>query len=199
MTDKLNPCPNAPGRTDGDEVILVNAQDEQVGVAPKMHVHREGLLHRAVSVFLFDVEGRVLLQRRALAKYHSGGLWSNTCCGHPRPGESSIEAARRRLHEEMGVTCAVMPAFEFVYRAELPNGLVEYELDHVFVGWFDGEPIPDPAEVTEWRWAALEAILADYALHPGGYTAWFRAALLLLGAEAETDSAQALRQRTLHS
>jgi len=161
--------------TSVDLVVLVDGRDTAVGVAPKLDVHRDGRLHRAVSVLLFDDAGRVLLQRRAEGKYHSAGLWSNTCCGHPRPDEPVIDAARRRLRAEMGIDVAaadVELAATFVYRAELAGGLVEHELDHLVVGRWTGEPMPDGREVAEWRWVARDALERDLAATPQRYTAW---------------------------
>lgn len=159
-----------------ERVILVDARDVPVGEAEKLEAHRRGALHRAFSVFLLDRAGRVLLQRRAASKYHSGSLWSNTCCGHPRPGEGAAAAAARRLQEEMGVQCPLEPAGAFVYRAQLGE-LVEHEYDHVFVGRFDGSPEPDPAEVAEWRWETRGELQADLAAHPERYTVWLAKAL----------------------
>ena len=169
-------------------VVLVNERDEPLGTAPKSRVHRTGERHRAVSVFLFDREGRVLLQRRAASKYHSPGLWSNTCCGHPRPGEQTMDAARRRLREEMGVECDLVHALTFEYRAEVGPELLEHEVDHVFSGIFRGEPVPDPAEVQQWDWMALETLDADCRQRPERYSAWLPIALARLmrsGREAE--------------
>lgn len=165
-----------------ERVVLVDASDTVVGSHGKLGAHEEGLLHRALSVFVFDGRGRLLLQRRATGKYHSGGLWTNTCCSHPRPGEGVVEAAHRRLREEMGFDCPLAPACSFVYRAELDNGLIEHELDHVLVGRFDGEPRPDPLEADGWRWAALAEVEADLASSPGRYSAWLPAALAELRA-----------------
>src|SRR5258708_3363519 len=133
-------------------VVLVDPDDRSLGVAGKMEVHSEGNLHRAHSVFVFDSTGRMLLQRRASGKYHSGGLWSNACCGHPGPGESVEDAASRRLMEEMGVDCQLRKLFEFVYRVEFGNGMTEHEYDHVLVGEFDGTPGLNSDEVEDWRW-----------------------------------------------
>ncbi|MEM7787978.1 MAG: isopentenyl-diphosphate Delta-isomerase, partial [Bacteroidota bacterium] len=159
-----------------ERVVLVDADDREVGTADKLAVHRDGRLHRAVSVFLFDGDGRWLLQRRADGKYHSPGLWSNTACTHPRPGELPVDAASRRLEEEMGVRCLLQPAFTRVYRAELPGPepLVEHELDHVFVGHFEGEPVPADAEVSGWEWIDADALRADLRARPERYTPWFR-------------------------
>ena len=163
--------------TDEDRVVLVDANDREVGTEAKLEAHRSGRLHRAFSVFLFDARGRLLLQQRALGKYHSGGLWANACCGHPRPGEGVLEAARRRVREELGIDCAPQPAFGFVYRAPLGNGLVEHEYDHVPVGRFDGRPLPDANEVAAWRWAEPEELRADLRDNPSRYAAWFSLAL----------------------
>lgn len=160
-----------------EQVILVDEQDRELGAVEKMQAHREGALHRAFSVFVFDAEGRLLLQRRARAKYHSGGLWSNTACGHPRPGEATQAAAHRRLREEMGFDCELREAFDFLYRAELAGGLVEHELDHVFVGRFDGEPAPDASEVEGWRRTTLEKLREDLGRRPDEYSYWLRVAL----------------------
>jgi isopentenyl-diphosphate delta-isomerase len=159
-----------------EQVILVDERDRLAGEAEKLEAHRQGRLHRAFSVFVLDSAGRVLLQRRAAAKYHSGRLWSNTCCGHPRPGEETRAAAERRLGEEMGFQCPLAAAGAFVYRAPLED-LVEHEYDHVFRGRFDGDPRPDPAEVEAWQWMPLEDLEAGLAAHPGDYTVWLREAL----------------------
>jgi isopentenyl-diphosphate delta-isomerase len=154
-----------------ERVILVDERDRPAGEAEKLAAHRQGRLHRAFSVFVLDASGRVLMQRRAATKYHSGRLWSNTCCGHPRPGEDTRAAAGRRLAEEMGFQCPLEPAGVFVYHASLGD-LVEHEYDHVFRGRFDGDPRPDPAEVEAWQWMELEALEAGLAACPGDYTVW---------------------------
>lgn len=165
---------------DADEVVvLVDEHDREVGQAPKLQAHERGLLHRAFSVFVLNGRGEVLLQRRADGKYHSGGLWTNTACGHPRPGEPAAAAARRRLREEMGFECALVPAGSFVYRARV-GGLVEHEVDHLFHGQYDAAPHPDPAEVGAWRWMRVETALADAREHPEHYTPWFALALAAL-------------------
>jgi len=163
-----------------EQVVLVDERDAEVGVAPKQRVHETGELHRAVSVFLFDSLGRLLLQRRASGKYHSAGLWSNTCCSHPRPGEAPGAAASRRLREEMGIECDLEPRGTFTYRAALDNGLVEHEVDHLFVGRFDGEPLPDRSEVGEWRWIAIAALEKECAANPERFTPWLPLALAAL-------------------
>ena len=157
--------------------MLVDANDAQLGSEAKLPAHQLGLLHRAFSVFLFDPRGRLLLQRRAAGKYHSGGLWTNTCCSHPRPGEAVAAAARRRLRQEMGIDCPLEPAFQFVYCAALDHGLTEHEYDHVLVGRFQGEPAPDPAEVDDWRWAAAGEVLRELEAAPERFTVWFRIAI----------------------
>ena len=139
----------------------------------KMAAHQEGALHRAFSVFVFNSDGELLLQRRALHKYHSGGLWTNTCCSHPRPGEDLDAAVHRRLVEEMGFDCEANHAFSFLYHQEVGE-LIEHELDHVFVGRFDGIPQINPEEVAAFKWVKMEDLLADMKAHPDQYTVWFR-------------------------
>jgi len=167
-----------------ERVILVDENDVERGSAEKLRAHAEGVLHRAFSVLVFNPRGEVLLQRRAAEKYHSGGLWSNTCCGHPRPGEETARAARRRLREEMGFECELTPLFGFRYRVELADGLSEHEYDHVFVGRYDGDPLPDPGEVEAWRWAGLDAVRRDVLHASERYTYWFRLLLERLPARA---------------
>ena len=180
------------GSGDADErVVVVDADDQVVGTARKLEAHRIGVLHRAVSVLVTDGAGNVLLQRRASGKYHSGGLWTNTCCGHPRPGEPPAAAAARRLADEMGVRCALEHAGTFRYRAALHDGLVEHEIDHVFVGRWTGEPSPDPLEASEWQWVPASVLRGEVRRHPERYTAWLAQVLdtsaqhPLLGAVAE--------------
>lgn len=153
-------------------VVVVDPDDRTLGVTPKLAAHVSGTLHRAFSVVVADGEGRILLQQRAADKYHSGGLWSNSCCGHPRPGEHVADAAARRLEEEMGIRCALEVVGTVQYRAALPNGLVEHEVDHVFVAHWRGEPTPDPVEVAAWSWAHLAAVRLYLAIRPDRYTAW---------------------------
>ena len=163
-------------------VVLVDSCDTPIGVAPKLAAHRDGLLHRAVSVLVFDDAGRVLLQRRAAGKYHSPLLWSNTCCGHPRPNESSHDAARRRLREEMGVaSCRLESAGRFQYRADVPGALVECEVDHVYVGRWSGTPRPDPREVESWRWCTVDDLVRDLGTSPLRHTVWLPKVLAHLG------------------
>ena len=158
-------------------VVLVDRDDVAVGTMEKMQAHRDGLLHRAFSVFVFRPDGRMLLQQRAVAKYHSGGLWTNTCCSHPYPGEDVADAAHRRLREEMGFDCELHHAFSFIYRAELDGGLSEHELDHVFVGRSEDVPEPDPEEVESWREVRLDDLDRELATDPERFTVWFRIAL----------------------
>lgn len=157
-----------------DHVIVVDANDVQIGAVPKIDAHRNGLRHRAISVVIGDQHRRVLLHRRAAAKYHSGGLWTNTCCSHPRPGEDASDAAARRLFEEMGIICPLSFLFRMNYRAEVSNGLIEDEIVHVFGGRFDGEPTPDPLEVSDWCWKSFDEVERDVNLRPDIYTVWFR-------------------------
>ena len=158
-------------------VVLVDENDVKIGLAPKLEAHRTGELHRAFSVMLIDSRGRLLLQRRAFEKYHSGGRWANTCCGHPRDGESVVDSAERRLAEEMGITCALTQAGSFIYRANVDAGLVEHELDHLLIGRFDGDPVPTASEVVEWKWSSLDEVKRDLGENPDAYAAWFPAAL----------------------
>ena len=160
--------------TDNDPVVLVDADDVAVGTAGKLDAHRRGLRHRAISALVHNSAGEFLLQRRNSAKYHSGGLWTNACCSHPQPGESVADAAKRRLNEEMGLDCALKPLFRFSYRADVPGGLIEDEIVHVFGGRHDGPVVPDPAEVEEWKWIALRDLEADLRARPDDYTVWFR-------------------------
>jgi isopentenyl-diphosphate delta-isomerase len=155
-------------------VVLVDPYDAPVGTQEKLAAHEQGQLHRAFSVFVFDGAGRMLLQRRAEGKYHSAGLWSNTCCGHPRPGEETAAGARRRLREEMGLDCALEPAFTFLYRASVGGGLTEHEFDHVFTARCEDPPRPDPAEVGEWRWIAPADLSTEMEAFPERFTFWFR-------------------------
>ena len=157
-----------------ERVVLVDEQDRCIGSEEKLKAHRDGVLHRAFSVFVFSSRGELLLQRRTLGKYHSGGLWTNTCCSHPRLGEDVETAAARRLSEEMGIRCPLEKAFDFVYRAQVADELVEHEFDHVFVGVFDGEIHPDPSEVMETRWLAPAALREELARDASAYTPWFR-------------------------
>ena len=159
-----------------EEVILVNEQDEQTGTIEKMEAHRKALLHRAFSVFIFNPKGEMLLQQRAMGKYHSAGLWTNTCCSHPRPGEEIEAAALRRLKEEMGIDGLIKKIFDFVYRSEFENGLTEYEFDHVYSGTYSGQLNPDQKEVKDYCFRTMEDIEHDLKYHPEKYSSWFKIA-----------------------
>lgn len=159
--------------TDTDQVVLVNHRDQPLGELDKLAAHRQGRLHRAFSVILRNSQGELLLQRRAMAKYHSGGLWSNTCCSHPRPGEAVVAAGRRRLHEEMGLDTELDARFSLIYRAEFANGLVEHEYDHVLLGQLDDDPHPDPAEAMDWRWLNPARVQSWVDHRPWEFSVWF--------------------------
>jgi len=160
-----------------EKVILVDENDRETDIIEKMKAHEDALLHRAFSIFIFNSEGKMLLQQRAFGKYHSGGLWTNACCSHPRPGESIDRAAHRRLKEEMGFDCPLSEFFQFIYLAELDHGLIEHEYDHVFTGIHDGPMTIDPAEVASYRWMTIDELRTDVKRHPENYTIWFRIAL----------------------
>ncbi|MDD7885293.1 isopentenyl-diphosphate Delta-isomerase [Flavivirga sp. 57AJ16] len=157
-----------------EKVILVNDRDEQIGLMPKMEAHEKALLHRAFSVFIFNDKHELMLQQRALGKYHSPGLWTNTCCSHQRDGETNIEAGKRRLEEEMGFVVDLEESISFIYKAPFDNGLTEHEYDYVLLGNYNNEPIINPDEVASWKWMSLEAIKADILFQPDLYTAWFK-------------------------
>ncbi len=155
-------------------VVLVNEHDEDMGTMGKLKAHQVGALHRAFSVFLFDEKGRLMVHQRADDKYHSPGLWTNTCCSHPRPNESVLEAAQRRLIEEMGIETPLEQKFSFLYKAEFENGLTEYELDHVLFGFWSGPARPDPQEAQAWKYITLDELDADMERDPEKYTIWLR-------------------------
>jgi isopentenyl-diphosphate delta-isomerase len=157
-----------------DQVILVDASDNAIGTMEKMEAHRKGLLHRAFSVLLFNSGGKMLLQKRAKNKYHSAGLWTNTCCSHPLPGERTEDAAKRRLRQEMGIDMQPELVYKFIYKAHLDNQLVEHELDYVFIGIFDGIPKVNPAEVEDWKFVDVSWLKSDMHEHPDQYTQWFK-------------------------
>lgn len=161
-------------------VVLVDDADHELGLMEKMEVHEKGLLHRAISIFVFNHKNELMIHKRASTKYHSSGLWTNTCCSHPRDKESLLDAAHRRLQEEMGFDCALDYSFKFTYRAHLDQGLIEHELDHVFVGKTSELPNPNPIEVDDWKFMSLAQINIDIKANPGNYTAWFKIALPLL-------------------
>lgn len=157
-----------------EHVVLVDEMDSELGTMEKMQAHRMGVLHRAFSAFVFNSKGELLLQQRAHSKYHSGGLWTNTCCSHPRLGESVEVAAERRLLEEMGMTCSFDSQFSFVYKATLDDGLIEHELDHVLVGYTDEHPIPNPNEVASWRYISIDAVRDEIGADESKFTTWFK-------------------------
>lgn len=156
------------------QVILVDANDNQIGTMEKMEAHKKAFLHRAISVFIFNTKGEWLLQRRAMDKYHSGGLWTNTCCSHPFPGESVIEAANRRLNEEMGLKCKLQELFSFTYKEPLDNELTEYEFDHVIFGISDDIPKPNTNEVMDYKYMSYFHLHNDLRSNPDNYTVWFK-------------------------
>jgi len=157
-----------------EKVILVDEDNHEIGTAEKLRTHREGALHRAFSIFVFNSNGELLLQKRAKGKYHSAGLWTNTCCGHPRPKEPLQQAVHRRLMEEMGFDCDLKEIFSFTYKVQLANDLVEHEYDYVFMGTYDGDPTPSPEEADDWKWTDLEELRTDVQMNPDRYAAWFR-------------------------
>jgi isopentenyl-diphosphate delta-isomerase len=155
-------------------VILVNHLDEEIGTMPKIEAHEKALLHRAFSVFILNWKGELLLQQRAASKYHSPLLWTNTCCSHQRLGEHNIEAGKRRLEEEMGFQTDLKELFSFIYKAPFDNGLTEHELDHVMIGYYDEDPVVNPAEVAGWKWMKPSAVKDDLRANGKTYTVWFR-------------------------
>jgi len=158
------------------QVILVDKEDRQIGIMEKMEAHRTGKLHRAFSIFIFDEEGKMLLHKRAFNKYHSGGLWTNACCSHPMPGETTDAAALRRLKEEMGFETDLSPMFHFTYEAKFDNGLTEHEYDHVFYGKYSGDIKPNKDEVIDYAFMPMSEIREEITSNPQKYTAWFRIA-----------------------
>ncbi len=160
-----------------ENVVLVDVQDKEIGICEKLKAHKEGLLHRAFSVFLFNSKGEVLIHQRAHGKYHCGGLWTNACCSHPRPNESVAAAASRRLPEEMGFSCDFKEVFSLMYHAKVGD-LIEHEFDHVFVGTYDADAIkPNPDEVAAYRWVAVADLLEEMSHAPDTFTPWFHLAL----------------------
>ena len=157
-----------------EQVILVDTEDNPIGLMEKMEAHEKGLLHRAFSVFIFNDKKELLLQQRASHKYHSGGLWTNTCCSHPRDGEGLVDAGTRRLQEEMGFECEIKPILSFIYEAELDNELTEHEFDHVLIGKFNAAPKPNLDEVSDWKFVDLKVLAEDLKQNPDQYTIWFQ-------------------------
>lgn len=155
-------------------VVLVDEQDHEVGTMEKMQAHREGKLHRAVSVIIFNSKKQMLLQKRAAIKYHSAHLWSNTCCSHPRPGEKTLDAAKRRLYEEMGLQCELKEMFNLTYNLKLDSDLNEHEFDHVFAGISDDVPLPDPMEVSDWKYVNVDVIKEELKQDPAQFSGWFK-------------------------
>jgi isopentenyl-diphosphate delta-isomerase len=151
----------------------VNTNDQPLGLMPKMEAHEKGVLHRAFSVFILNDAGELMLQQRALHKYHSPGLWTNTCCSHQRNGESNIVAGKRRLQEEMGFVAELHELTSFIYKAPLNNGLTEHELDHIMIGHFNGTPEINPEEVANWKWMYVDDVRDNIQKHPENYTVWF--------------------------
>ncbi len=158
------------------QVILVNEKDEVIGSMDKMQAHEEALLHRAFSIFIFNSDGKILLQQRADEKYHSAGLWTNACCSHPMPGEETKDAATRRLKEELGFTTTLSYKFGFTYKSGYDNGLTEHEYDHVFTGFYDGEIFPNIDEVKDWKYFSLAEIHEMLKENPENFTTWFKIA-----------------------
>lgn len=171
-----------------DLVVLVDEKDNEIGTREKLSAHLSGELHRAISVFIFNSEKKMLLQRRALNKYHSGGLWTNACCSHPHPGETTMNAAKRRLREEMGMKEEMLKyVFNFTYKAFLDNDLIEHELDHVFIGKTDDIPVPNTDEVNEWKYISVSELEEDLKENPAVYTHWFKLIFERLKTEAEKE------------
>lgn len=158
-----------------ETVVLVDQHDQELGLMEKLEAHRLGLLHRAISVFILNSKGELLIQQRADDKYHAGGQWANTCCTHPFPGESPAVAANRRLKEEMGLECQLKFAFSHLYKADVGQGLTEHELDHVFFGTTDVEPIPQPLEVKAWKYISWELLDKELKTFPSRYSPWLHA------------------------
>lgn len=161
-----------------EQVILVDHNDNEIGLEEKMKAHENGgKLHRAFSIFIFNKKGETMLQQRAETKYHGGGLWSNTVCSHPRKGETAVQAAHRRLKEEMGFDCDMHEVFEFEYEAKMDKGLTEHEYDHVIFGTYDKPPKPNKEEVQSWKWANLQELKKELAKNPKSYTPWVKIAI----------------------
>ena len=157
-----------------ENVILVNENDQQIGLMPKLEAHKKAVLHRAFSVFVLNSKNEIMLQQRAHQKYHSPLLWTNTCCSHQREGETNIQAGSRRLYEEMGFITELKELFHFIYKAPFDNGLTEHELDHVMIGYYSDEPAINTDEVENWKWMSIEDVQNDMQLHPEIYTVWFK-------------------------
>lgn len=182
--DNLNRMPTPPAAAEKQDhwnkVVLVDDKDRAIGWSDKLQAHQDGLLHRAFSIFIFDSSGNMLLQQRATAKYHGGGLWTNACCSHPQWQEDVKDSARRRLLYEMGIRCEISEVFTFIYHTPVENDLIEHEFDHVFLGFYDQAPIPNPLEVRDFRWIAIPDLINDVKRSPENYTYWFKSALPLI-------------------
>jgi isopentenyl-diphosphate delta-isomerase len=157
-----------------ENVILVDKNDQQIGLMPKLEAHEKAFLHRAFSVFVLNSKNEIMLQQRAHHKYHSPLLWTNTCCSHQRDGESNIQAGSRRLFEEMGFKTELKELFHFIYKAPFDNGLTEHELDHVMIGYYNEGPVVNPEEVEAWKWMAIDEVKNDMQVRPEIYTVWFK-------------------------
>ena len=157
-----------------EQVILVNQNDQQIGIMPKLEAHEKAILHRAFSVFILNDNNEIMLQQRAHHKYHSPLLWTNTCCSHQRVGETNIKAGARRLEEEMGFKTELKELFHFIYKAPFDNGLTEHELDHVMIGYYNEKPDINTDEVESWKWMAIDAVQLDIQINPDIYTIWFK-------------------------
>ncbi|MEX0636084.1 MAG: isopentenyl-diphosphate Delta-isomerase [Ferruginibacter sp.] len=171
-----------------EQVILVNPQDEPIGLMGKIEAHKKGLLHRAFSIFIFNKNGEMLLQQRAFEKYHSGGLWTNTCCSHPQPGENTAAAAVRRLQQEMGFQTELKKSFSFVYKTAFDNGLIEHEVDHVFIGEYEGAILPNVEEVYNYEYRSMNSIREAIQSTPQLFTSWFKIAFPTLETYLTTTS-----------
>lgn len=159
---------------DQEQVVLVDLNDQAIGFMEKLQAHKIGKLHRAVSVFVFNDEGHLMIQQRAFEKYHSGALWANTACSHPHKGEPVEAAAHRRLKEEMGFDCVLHKKFCFTYKSVFNNGLTEHEFDHVFVGNYNNAPAPNHREVANWRWISLQELQKEMEQFSENYAIWFK-------------------------
>ena len=157
-----------------EQVILVDDQDRVLGTMDKMEAHEKGILHRAFSILIFNKKGEMLIQKRARSKYHSGGLWTNACCSHPLPNETLDDATRRRLKDEMGIDLKTTFAYSFLYHTPLDKNLIEHELDHVFIGEYNGVPDVNPTEVEDWKYVDVAQLKTAIVEHPELYTHWFK-------------------------
>jgi len=159
-----------------EKVVLVDEKDNKLGIEEKLAAHKSGALHRAFSIFIYNSAGEMLLQQRADSKYHSGGMWTNACCSHPRLNEDVEQAAHRRLQEEMGFDCALKKLFDFIYFARLDQNLIEHEFDHVFSGTYDGKIYLNPSEAKDYKWINIDSLKSDIKKNPQQYTVWFKIA-----------------------